>query len=397
MFFLLLTNSTTIGNHDQITYETSSSHGLLPLSNAYRIQYQNTSVPGVLIFSFPTIFQEALWIPHIRDQPTLRVVLDYATTDDKLGAIFCHVDVTGASMNDNVVSHGGISPTAFPKGLFIVSGHFHKPHNVTRNGRTVQYIGSPYQVSLSEAQQEKSLLVLESSRWSCVAKVAIDVGRKHFRVQTVSDLLHVDAGRGDRVVVDTHKPQLDDITFQDRVKHLRKMGSVVEIRELKTEQQPTRESLQPSPELTVESLWGEYLSCQVQRGAMSDSTRTMLLDAGLGILEEMEEGIEVSNNAHAVDLVFHSVTLQGFGPFREKTTYPLNNRGMVLLRGNNRDGGADSNGTGKTSLAMSIFWALTGSLDPRPMQDAKTTDVVNDDSKVSTHWFPNDHSIHILH
>ena len=41
-----------------------------------------------------------------------------------------------------------------------------------------------------------------------------------------------------------------------------------------------------------------------------------------------------------------------------------------------------SNGSGKTTLAMSILWALTGSLDLRPMQDSKVSDVVNQDSKV---------------
>jgi hypothetical protein len=41
-----------------------------------------------------------------------------------------------------------------------------------------------------------------------------------------------------------------------------------------------------------------------------------------------------------------------------------------------------SNGSGKSSLAMSTLWALTGTLDPRPMQDAKVSDVVNDESKV---------------
>jgi hypothetical protein len=45
-----------------------------------------------------------------------------------------------------------------------------------------------------------------------------------------------------------------------------------------------------------------------------------------------------------------------------------------------------SNGSGKSSLAMATLWALTGSLDSRPMQDAKVADVVNDDAKVRTLW-----------
>lgn len=42
-----------------------------------------------------------------------------------------------------------------------------------------------------------------------------------------------------------------------------------------------------------------------------------------------------------------------------------------------------SNGSGKTSLAVSILWALTGTTDSRPSQDYKVSDVVNDSSKVS--------------
>lgn len=42
-----------------------------------------------------------------------------------------------------------------------------------------------------------------------------------------------------------------------------------------------------------------------------------------------------------------------------------------------------SNGSGKTSLAMSVLWAFTGSFDARPLTDAKVADVVHDASKVS--------------
>lgn len=51
--------------------------------------------------------------------------------------------------------------------------------------------------------------------------------------------------------------------------------------------------------------------------------------------------------------------------FRQ-VTYPLNERGVVLLRGSNLDdSGADSNGAGKTTLAMSALWALAGVVDAR--------------------------------
>ena len=41
-----------------------------------------------------------------------------------------------------------------------------------------------------------------------------------------------------------------------------------------------------------------------------------------------------------------------------------------------------SNGSGKSTLAMASLCALTGSIDARPVQDAKVNDVVHDNSKV---------------
>ncbi len=56
---------------------------------------------------------------------------------------------------------------------------------------------------------------------------------------------------------------------------------------------------------------------------------------------------------------------------------------FIFSSGSNADSGPDSNGTGKSSLAMATLWALTGSLDARPAADLKVADVVNDNSKVA--------------
>ena len=76
------------------------------------------------------------------------------------------------------------------------------------------------------------------------------------------------------------------------------------------------------------------------------------------------------------------VWLKHFGPYGgpDGVSYPLADRGLVLLQGRSTDGtGADSNGSGKTTLAMSTLWALTGSLDTRLVPDGKVTDVAYDD------------------
>jgi hypothetical protein len=82
-----------------------------------------------------------------------------------------------------------------------------------------------------------------------------------------------------------------------------------------------------------------------------------------------------------------SVTVEGFGPFGQPaTTYPLDRRGLVLIRGLHEDvdgAGGDaagkSNGAGKTALAMAALWGLTGRTDSRPAGglDASVGDVVH--------------------
>jgi hypothetical protein len=70
-----------------------------------------------------------------------------------------------------------------------------------------------------------------------------------------------------------------------------------------------------------------------------------LLKAGLSLLGELEL-LEDSNNVfypsgNMTDLLLESVSLQGFGSFKDQVTYPLRERGLVLVRGTNKDGGHD--------------------------------------------------------
>jgi hypothetical protein len=205
---------------------------------------------------------------------------------------------------------------------------------------------------------------------------------------------------------------------------------MVEIREVKDLPGTPMSAVNAGPagaeDMSTASLWGAFLAQEVERGAMSAATQEILQKYGNEVLEELQEAggetvngdgaefaqsptLNATGTAKGTDFHLISVTVQGFGPFRDEITYPLLNRGLVLLRGSNKDGGADryvrraefhydrqlrthtllsehSNGSGKTSLAMSILWAFTGSIDPRPLQDSKVSDVVNDASKVSEPW-----------
>ena len=404
------------GNHDQVTLG-GLEHGLTPLGNAYYVGdntaegVTTTMYPGPLIFTHPTKFRDALFVPYIRDSRIFQHVLESSASNSSL-AQFVHVDVTGAYMNDLIVSQGGVPLSLFPKDSPIYSGHFHKPHTVTAPkaapGVAVKYVGSPYQTSLSEAGQEKKLLLVDAScGWGLAETIPISVGKRYHRIFSASRLLDLDGvAAKDRVVVSMTRDEIEVAkrhisndglvsAFDAKIKHLRRIGASVEVREMKLAplwpiglEESEASDLAPVEDMTPENSLKAFLKQEMQRGFLDKDISEELLHAGTSLIEGMSinhDHAEASRahkyNADGVTLEFTSVTAKGFGPFLHSVTYPLSNRGLVLLRGDNQDEGSDSNGSGKTTLAMAVLWALTGTSDPRPMQDSKVSDVINFDGK----------------
>jgi DNA repair exonuclease SbcCD nuclease subunit len=378
------------GNHDQITLG-GTSHSLTPLQHAFRIVVDpaaasNTTtingepdsnvVSGPLIFSHPTKFAEALFVPHIRDHAFMESVLQSPLANDA-AAIFVHADVTGASMNDLMVSSGGVPPTLFPPHKPIYSGHFHKPHVVTTAGGVhIEYLGSPYEVSLAEAQQAKALVVLDAHQgWQPVDRIPLAVGRRHYKVADLDQFLRLQPAAahaedfagpmvraGDRVVLSIAQQVLEQeqrrtnaATLQGdarknavdaHVDYLRQHGAMVEVREIKDEERLGRETMdrqEDMEDLSPPSLWKAYLQEELERGSLDQASFGEVESLGLRLLDEVND--ETTSSGTTVnpvnDLKLSSVTVEGFGPFRDPVTYPLLDRGLVLLKGSNRDGGSD--------------------------------------------------------
>jgi len=450
------------GNHDQVTLN-GIEHALTPLQNAYRINIHehsnslsdttttttpNNTIPGILLFSQPTKFNNALFVPHIRDIAAMQSILQSPKASTSQ-AIFIHADVTGAYMNDLIMSTGGIAPSYFPPNTPIYSGHFHKPHVVEQPlsapGVCIRYVGSPYETSLAEAGQDKALLVLDSDcGWSCVERIPLYIGRKHWKAGCIEDLLDLETNAnmnvndsitgssvqnlvssGDRVVVSVDQEEVEIVRdraredgeicqFDAKVKDLRSIGVSVEIRDAKsgpitrmgstthflTDDSNVNSDIKSDldwllvEDMSPQTTWSNFLQNEVERTAISNITASKLLDAGNDILAGIECGTYdsvsdgkigtdvVAGEKNSVLLSLDEITIQGFGPFKNSVSYPLKDRGIVLVKGLNQDGrGSDSNGTGKSSLAMSALWALTGSIDPRPVSDSKVSDIVNDLSK----------------
>ncbi|KAJ1441119.1 hypothetical protein B484DRAFT_476493, partial [Ochromonadaceae sp. CCMP2298] len=240
------------GNHDQVTLG-GQVHSLEPLVYAFK--------PGqMLMIDEPAVCMGALWIPYRREAGLMRRVLK---TPTDVSIIFCHADVRGAMMNDNMVSKEGLEISDFPKNIPIFSGHFHKPHIVERGGSSLCYVGSPYQTSLSEAGQSKYFYRVdycssgvgegvegaegagetrgangagvegageggEGKRWSLEEQWEVSIGPKIYKASSPSDPKILQAVAGDRVVVAV--PVGGDFEAAELLARLQKQGVDVELK-----------------------------------------------------------------------------------------------------------------------------------------------------------------------
>lgn len=424
------------GNHDQVDWR-GVEHALSPLGNSYRIYPPNENsgihtkqYPGPLVLSRPTKFMDAVFVPHTRDKSMMKSILSSKEAAAS-SALFVHADVKGASMNDLITSQNGISASNFPSNKHVYSGHFHKPHvvhasksenSLSSHDISVRYVGSPYQTSFAEAGQAKSLLLVDSQKnWECIEEIPIDIGSRYHRIATMDQFLDPgnihDFRRGDKVAVTVCQQDLvktrvqaempkerngEKPTFDTKLEELRDAGITVEIRDGQPQSQEEMAATSQiigkkenfledlSPEATLVA----YLDSEVENGEIDQATAKLLLEKGKDTVRESSNDESYKGDASSslnsplrevrvTELQLDSVSLVGFGSFRRKAVYPLRKRGVVLLRGTNKDFGSDSNGVGKSSLAMASLWALTGSTDPRLTQDGKVTDIVNDFSTVA--------------
>lgn len=90
--------------------------------------------------------------------------MEHAHAAAGVRTIFAHLDVLGASVNNKQQAVAGLPVAAFPAGVPVFTGHYHKPHTVPKSAIT--YIGSPFQRTILRRCVEQSL---RSGCWSMSA------------------------------------------------------------------------------------------------------------------------------------------------------------------------------------------------------------------------------------
>ncbi|XP_004342915.2 hypothetical protein CAOG_07842 [Capsaspora owczarzaki ATCC 30864] len=364
------------GNHDQSNVD-GLRHGLHALETVF---------PFVAVFSHPIILRGALWMPYRRNEEVLLEHLRAAVSNPQVSTIFCHADLKGAFMSGKTMpSMFGIDPKqldldrtqsydATHSPVMLYSGHYHCPAFHPTNSQ-IMYIGSPYQVSASEAHQVKRLVHLkiedavssgQAIRWVNQGDILIpeDIAPRNFQVFSTADLAPIQ-----KLIEDGH------IRAGDRIHgHLSEMEFAVANGEqlrrewtdkgLRVTIRVTRDATLASDSNVAQSVKHELspreslLQFLEQRSYYSKSV-------GLKAMAMLDQAISVQSETTELEhkeIDFEKVTFSGFGPFRSTTVLELSDRGLVVVVGSNQDDAehARSNGAGKSMLLGVPFWVLFG-------------------------------------
>eukprot|EP00850_Spirogloea_muscicola_P004223 SM000018S03588 [mRNA] locus=s18:126645:145823:- [translate_table: standard] len=331
------------GNHDQVSLG-GEVHALEALEAANE---------KILVISEPTEYLGALWLPYRKDHSLIEASLRVSSSSTvAVKAVLCHIDVVGATINEDYQAKEGFDPLLFPPELLIYTGHYHKPHKVEQT--QIEYVGSPYQISASEAGQVKRLMVLDRT-WQKVEDVIVNYGPRHFVVpkegRLPSEVLQ-SARTGDREI-------------------LREKGLEVELVRSIVASNPRIADAEDLDAFALFSAYADHIN--LSKGATK---------AGLDILKSLNVPSRLLQRPQS-HVRLDMVELEGFGPFKGVVRYPLSNRGVRIVTGMNKDtSGSSSNGAGKTYLVMAPLWALTGSTDTRPdsIRGLSTSEVVHQSS-----------------
>tara|TARA_B110000008_G_C16978824_1_gene567423 strand:+ start:3936 stop:6992 length:3057 start_codon:yes stop_codon:yes gene_type:complete len=322
------------GNHDYFD-ATETEHGLTPFSYASK---------HITVLDQPTMVGDQLWIPWRRDVKELEAII-HAHPQSRV--IFGHFDIVGFRLNATHTSTEGLRPSLFPEHVPVFTGHYHTPQ-VHGN---IRYLGSPYQLSLSEAEDKKSLIVLDE-HWHVSEQIPLDIGKRQYK-WTANELL---ARSGclradDRVSVIYAE---SDTSVTGLVTTLRDRGVDVQVRR-PTSVVTTR--VEKQQDLGAIELLQTYAS----RSNIDVSS-----NAWQRLLERVK-GAKVSVRlveAQPVQPV--RMEISGLGPFPGPLTLAMQGGGFTLVSGQCGAERGSSNGAGKSMITAGAWlWACTGHIDSR--------------------------------
>lgn len=161
----------TTGNHDCYYKDKSDINSISILNNKNITVYQELRTYNINGKSFTF----CPWGVAVDSIPKCDVIVG-------------HFEITNFKMNQHkVCDHGVATESLLDKGKLIISGHFHyRDHRKYSNGRSILYLGSPYELDFGDRDQVKGVTILDTDTLE-VELIENNITPKHKKVK-ISDL-----------------------------------------------------------------------------------------------------------------------------------------------------------------------------------------------------------------
>lgn len=141
-----------VGNHDMYHTTTTEVNSLKSLD----------LLPNVTVYEKPTDIefdgQSVLMLPWVTKYEDFDMIVlnhyKYA---------FAHLDIVGFDMGSNMLSTAGVcAKQVIEKIEHTYTGHYHnRSHRVYQGGQTITYVGSPYQITRGDRNQDRGYGILD--------------------------------------------------------------------------------------------------------------------------------------------------------------------------------------------------------------------------------------------
>lgn len=145
-----------VGNHDIFLRDSLDVSSLacienLPNVTVYR-KLKRVDINGLSI----------LMVPFLVTEINNSFVASIEKVGKKCDVVFGHFDIIGAKMENGFISEFGLDMNTMLKNIKLtISGHYHNISKYSLDTNTIQYVGTPYQLTFGDAGQDRGFWTLD--------------------------------------------------------------------------------------------------------------------------------------------------------------------------------------------------------------------------------------------
>lgn len=146
-----------VGNHDMPYRHTTKHNSVTSLGSVCTIVEQ------------PVVYEgngwNFYWLPYVEGTDKAKWAVDQIRAEvdpNKKSCLLAHLDLYGAKFHTNIMStHGLVAEELTKQFDLVLTGHYHTHQKILDN---IWYIGSPYQQSYGEIDEDKGFMIFDDGK-----------------------------------------------------------------------------------------------------------------------------------------------------------------------------------------------------------------------------------------